>query len=49
MIELGEDNFYFIDLKIKDLEFGSIISEDGVFSSASYDGILGMSYPSLSD
>lgn len=49
MIELGKDNFYFQDLLIKDQEFGLIIDESFVFNSASYDGILGLSYPSLSD
>lgn len=49
MIELGQDDFYFEDLVIEDQEFGSIIDENGVFNSASYDGILGLSYPALSD
>jgi len=49
MIELGKDDFYFCDLKIAEQEFGSIIDESGVFGSASYDGILGLSYPVLSD
>lgn len=49
MIELGEDVMYFSDLRIEKQQFGSIISEDGVFGSASYDGILGLSYPALSD
>ena len=49
MIELGQDCFFFEDLVIKNQEFGSIIDETAVFNSASYDGILGLSYPALSD
>lgn len=49
LIELGEDDFFFSDLKIDSQQFGSIIQEEGVFGSASYDGILGLSYPALSD
>lgn len=49
MIELGQDCFFFEDLVIKNQEFGSIIDENAVFNSASYDGILGLSYPALSD
>lgn len=48
-IELGKDHFYFADLEIPNQEFGVILNEDGLFQSASYDGIIGFSYPSLSD
>lgn len=45
MIELGKDNFYFNGLKISNQEFGVIIKERGLFGQASYDGIMGLSYP----
>lgn len=48
-IELAKDNFFFEDLQITSQEFGVILKEDGLFQSASYDGIIGFSYPSLSD
>ena len=49
MIEIGMEDFQFCDLEIENQEFGSIIDESGVFGEASYDGILGLSYPVLSD
>jgi len=48
-IEIGKDDFYFDDLKITNQEFGVILNEEGLFQSASYDGIVGFSYPTLSD
>jgi cathepsin D len=48
-IELAKDHFYFEDLEIPNQEFGVILNEDGLFQSASYDGIIGFSYPALSD
>lgn len=48
-IELGKDSFYFEDLKVPHQEFGVILNEEGLFQAASYDGIIGFSYPSLSD
>jgi len=48
-IELAKDYFYFQDLRITNQEFGVILKEDGLFQAASYDGIIGFSYPALSD
>lgn len=48
-IEIGKDDFYFEDLRITNQEFGVILKEDGLFQAASYDGIIGFSYPTLSD
>jgi cathepsin D len=48
-IELAKDTFFFEDLQVVDQEFGVILNEEGLFQAASYDGIIGFSYPSLSD
>ncbi len=48
-IEIGKDDFFFQDLRITNQEFGVILKEDGLFQAASYDGIIGFSYPTLSD
>lgn len=48
-IELGTTDFYLQSQPIKDMEFGSIVREKAVFTEASYDGILGLSYPALAD
>lgn len=48
-IELAKDSFFFEDLQVPNQEFGVILNEEGLFQAASYDGIIGFSYPSLSD
>jgi len=48
-IELAKDTFFFQDMKITNQEFGVVLNEDGLYKSASYDGIVGFSYPPLSD
>ena len=48
-IELAKDTFFFEDLKVLHQEFGVILNEEGLFQAASYDGIIGFSYPTLSD
>ena len=49
LIELGSDNMFFEDLLISHQEFGIVLEEKSLFKQASYDGILGLSYPALSD
>lgn len=48
-IELGAVDFFIQSQRVTGMEFGSIISESAVFGDASYDGILGLSYPELAD
>lgn len=48
-IELGKDNVFMGDLKVTNQELGVVLKEKGLFTSASYDGIIGFAYPSLSE
>ena len=47
IMEISEDYFYFGEKKVIQ-EFGLILFEDKIFEKSSFDGILGLSYPELS-
>lgn len=42
IIELGKDDFFYEDLKITDMEFGSILQEEGLFDSVRLLLIVGL-------
>ena len=47
IIDIVQDFFYFGGQKVKQ-EFGLIVHEEKIFEKSSFDGILGLSYPELS-
>lgn len=47
IMEIVSDYFYFGNQKIRQ-EFGLILNENDIFEKASFDGIIGLSYPELS-
>ena len=52
-IEIGTDDFYFDNGSephpLNNLEFGVVTNEDGIFENSDFDGVIGLSYPSLAD
>ena len=48
-LEMGKETIFFKEKLIHGMTFGFIVKEDNVFKEASFEGILGLSYPALAE